>query len=177
MTQLLTLAGKRSEPPTVRSIAIVPAILAAAMAFRASDLTLADLGWGRRTDDAGDSQQPELHLSAWRYMDAPDRLVAQAGQQRDLCALALAGINLLWAGGYTYLHRDVPFYPISPRMLATGSLGGANYVIAAQGMSVPSGLVLVASEGDLNLYRRDGTCGPPPSYYTRLLTMPNAKSR
>ncbi|MGH7437125.1 MAG: hypothetical protein ACRENE_15735, partial [Polyangiaceae bacterium] len=106
-----------------------------------------------------------------------NRLLAQAGEQSDICALALAGLNVLWTGGYAYLHRDVPFYPISMRMFAKGSLAGANYVIAANSAPRPPGLALVASEGDLNLYRRDGSCGPPPPYYTRTLTLPDPQGR
>ncbi|MGH7435459.1 MAG: hypothetical protein ACRENE_07275, partial [Polyangiaceae bacterium] len=102
-----------------------------------------------------------------------NRLLAQAGEQSDICALALAGLNVLWTGGYAYLHRDVPFYPISTRMFAKGSLAGANYVIAVNSAPRPPDLALVASVGDLNLYRRDGGCGPPPFYYTRLLAVPN----
>jgi hypothetical protein len=100
-------------------------------------------------------------------MDAADRLLARAGRESDLCGLALAGLNPIWTGGYTYLHRDVPFFPISPRALAMGALTGANYVIAKAAMSHRPELTLVASEGDINLYRQDGACGPPPSYYTR----------
>ncbi|MGH7435002.1 MAG: glycosyltransferase family 39 protein, partial [Polyangiaceae bacterium] len=116
MFQVANLTRKSGEPMgdgTVRRAATASVILALAMAYHASDLTLADLGWGRRTDDPSDAEQPELHLPAWRYMDSPNRLLAQAGEQSDICALALAGLNVLWTGGYAYLHRDVPFYPIS----------------------------------------------------------------
>ncbi|MGH7440232.1 MAG: hypothetical protein ACRENE_31455, partial [Polyangiaceae bacterium] len=96
MSQFANLTRKNGEPTgdgNVRRAATASVILALAMASHASDLTLADLGWGRRTDDPSDAEQPELHLPAWRYMDSPNRLLAQAGEQSDICALALAGLN------------------------------------------------------------------------------------
>jgi hypothetical protein len=135
------------------------------MTYRFFDLTLADLGWRTTTDDP--NEQEFLQRRARGFMDAADRLLVRAGQESDLCGLALTNLTPMWTGGYTYLHRDVPFFPISSRVLAEGPLTGANYAIAGASMTPAPNLTLVASEEDLKLYRRDGECGPPPPDYSR----------
>jgi hypothetical protein len=130
-----------------------------------------DLGWGVKAGH-DTSEYPQFRVLAWRYTDATNRLLARAGRASDLCGLALAGVDPIWTGGYTYLHRDLPFFRVSPRALAAGDLTGANYVIASNTMAHSADLTLVAAEGDTNLYRRDGACGPPPADYSRLFPAP-----
>jgi hypothetical protein len=164
-----TKKAQAAVDPSVRYAGGFSIVLGALMAYRASSLTLADLGWRLPTDDGTATDDPESRRPARGYMDAVNRLLARAGHERTLCSLALAGISPRWTGGYTYLHRDVPLFPIATGAFERGALAGANYVIAEGAAPHRPGITRVASEGDASLYRRDTPCGPPPPYYTRSL--------
>jgi hypothetical protein len=154
--------GAPSAGAMLPAVAGVSVVLAGAMAYRAVHLTQGDMGWISRPDDPSASGR-----SAWHDMDGTDRLMARAGRESALCGLAIDNIYPIWTGGYSYLHRDVPYFPIPPQAFASGSVPGANYVIAGADAPHSADFVVVASAGDSRLYRRPGTCGAPPAYYTR----------
>jgi hypothetical protein len=89
-----------------------------------------------------------------------NRLLFQAHRRSDLCGLKIEGALLSWTGGYSYLHRPVPLYPLDgpPR-----SSGKFNYAIAPL-RSVARAQV-VAQDGGQALARitNDG-CRPDPGY-------------
>ena len=67
-------------------------------------------------------------------------------------------------GGYTYLHRDVPFY----FRLTGPELQQANYVAAPAGAHLPD-FSEVAQHQSFALYRRDGPCAPRPAGWRPIL--------
>lgn len=56
-------------------------------------------------------------------LGSTNRLLMQAYYPDDLCGLKVESAHLTWAGGYSYLHRDVPLYhqtgPIEPQATST----------------------------------------------------------
>lgn len=175
LVELFELAGARLragvEEPSRRvtswfAAAGVGAILLALMGTHAPWLTFADVGLkGRGPLRAEDS--------AWGALDPVNRLLWDAGARPDLCGLALVGMGTIWTGGFSYLHRDVPYFavPLRPVALEQG-LGryatSANYAIAPEVLPELSGYRAIESRGAFTLLRRDGACGPPPAEATRL---------
>jgi hypothetical protein len=48
--------------------------------------------------------------SAYDVNGAANRLLLRAHEEPDLCGLKLEHLQKIWTGGYSYLHRNVPFY-------------------------------------------------------------------
>lgn len=101
-------------------------------------------------------QVPE-QLSALDFRGPENRLLLAAGAQLDLCGLQVQTAPLYAIGGYTYLHRPVPLYPLD-----AADDGHFNYVIARRGTVAGAE---VALESDLALVRlpRDG-CADDQAY-------------
>jgi len=103
--------------------------------------------------------------SVWHAGEDANLALLDAGQRPDLCGVFLAGVHPAWAGGYTYLGADVPFYfPQNAR-----SLAGANYLVAPSGSQGAQGFEAVAEHGRFSVFRRDGGCAPPPPGWRPLL--------
>ncbi|HEV2062140.1 MAG TPA: hypothetical protein VGR12_04740, partial [Solirubrobacteraceae bacterium] len=64
-----------------------------------------ELTWG----DLGSRNGPE-HVTAWGHFADVNRLLLRANDLRDLCGLKLEQQDRVWSGGYTYLHREVPYH-------------------------------------------------------------------
>jgi phosphatidylinositol glycan class B len=101
--------------------------------------------------------------SAWGYQAQATLLLSQLGQMSDLCGVILPKMDWGFAGGYTYLHRDVPLF----RNFAQTATSGANYAVAVHGTQVPNGFEVVETRGEFELYRRSGECVAPPEGYSR----------
>jgi GPI mannosyltransferase 3 len=134
---------------------VILAMGAASMTHRAVRLTRGDIGYGRAA-----------HASAWRMSEGYNRLLWTAGSRPDLCGIAVTGVPLVWVGGYSYLHRPVPF--LDEGQLREGGAASVNYLIAAEEPSLP-GFRPVARDGSLRLLHRDGPCEPPPAGYSTAL--------
>ncbi len=88
---------------------------------------------------------------------------AYLGRDRDVCGIGLRG-NWFASGGYTWLHHDVPIFPLvhtaddalSPAFNALISL----YPLA----DPPSGFHLDRCFGKACIYRRAGSCTPDPAH-------------
>jgi GPI mannosyltransferase 3 len=108
-------------------------------------------------------QYEQVKPRAWAYDDfgQVNRLLLAAHDLPDLCGLKLEGVDLVWSGGYSYLHRPVPLYPhdTGPGRAA----GTFNYALAVRGRASGPGTV-VARQGPYDLLRvRDG-CVPDPAF-------------
>src|SRR5919106_2752867 len=129
---------------------IAPAVLVLAAArsgVRASSLTFGQLG-------AYETLKPRAN--AWGDFADVNRLLLRAGQLPDLCGIKVESVHQAWTGGYTFLHRDVPFYPHSGPARTSGRF---NYVIA----TFPGG-ELIARAGPHQLLRIRPDCVADPSY-------------
>jgi len=51
-----------------------------------------------------------LNKSAFNYYGDINRLLLLANKKTDLCGLKIDDFNLIWSGGYSYLHQNVPLY-------------------------------------------------------------------
>lgn len=103
--------------------------------------------------------------SAYGLAGPLNRLLLAAHDQPDLCGIVVNALSPAWTGGYTYLHRKVPFYGAdrAPAFEARHY----NYVISTP-QTVPAEGV-VAREGPYVLARvMDGPCVSDPSNSWRL---------
>jgi hypothetical protein len=114
-----------------------------------------------RFGQLGQYEQVKPGASAYDDFGQVNRLLLAAHDLPDLCGLKLEGVDLVWSGGYSYLHRPVPLYPHD-----TGpgrEAGTFNYAIAVHGRASGPG-ALVALQWPYALLRvRDG-CVPDPTF-------------
>lgn len=114
-----------------------------------------------RFGQLGQYEQVKPAASAYDDFGQVNRLLLAAHDLPDLCGLKLEGVDLVWSGGYSYLHRPVPLYPhdTGPARAA----GTYNYAIAVHGRAEGPGTP-VAREWPYELVRvRDG-CVPDPAF-------------
>ena len=136
--------------------AAVTAVVALAVggALHASELT-----WG----ELGSRNGPE-EVTAWGHFADVNRLLLAANERPDLCGLKLEQQDRVWSGGYTYLHREVPYYGGDGPF----DSGRFNYVIAPIA-PVPPGRTVVATDGTFQLVRVGDGCRADPTFaYDRL---------
>ena len=152
----LTLAGGAlgRQIDERRGGLLAAALLAVALA--------APLGWRAATNDFA-AYDLYVRGSPWLARRGANRLLLAAGTRADLCGLALRGLDPWYTGGYTYLHRDVPFL----RDVRAIDLAAANYVVAPATLRLPPEYTAAMSDTDWTLFRRPGGCAPPKSGYTR----------
>ena len=125
-------------------------------AARLRALTFGDLGQYER-------QRPGA--SALDDFGPVNRLLLAAHRREDLCGLKVEAVHLAWAGGQTYLHREVPLYPSSGPPRESGFF---NYALSLQGWVTP-GSSVVAREGPFVLLRLPlDTCRRDEGYDWRL---------
>jgi GPI mannosyltransferase 3 len=140
--------------------ALAAAALTAAFGYALFHLEYQDLGQYRGTERAT--------LSVWNSEEETSLLLSDAGQQSDICGVAVLGARAAFTGGYTYLHRDVPLIYESELCNAAP----ANYVIstvAQSAQALPHAYKLQRQRGNWALYRRDGVCVHRASDDDRLL--------
>jgi hypothetical protein len=176
-----TRSGKRREPRERRSKekrqAVAPVVGGAAGVLRQLGLRPAALVVGlfasllmlQRTSSAtlatiGRSVSGELGAgSVWHPLEGANLLLRRAGQESDLCGVLVAGVSsLVWTGGYTYLHRDVPILATTED--ATQLLPFANYVVMESRFPAPPGFTPVADAREWTLIRRQGGCQVHPQF-------------
>jgi GPI mannosyltransferase 3 len=129
--------------------------LTASFGFALVHLDFDDMGQYGGTDRAS--------ASIWRHEQEPSLLLADTGQQTDLCGVTVLGARAAFTGAYTYLHRDVPL--IYENQLC--STAPSNYIVApiARASTVlPKSYQLTRARGDWALYRRDGSCQESQAY-------------
>jgi hypothetical protein len=119
-----------------------------------------------RTLTFGDIGPYELSRPTERVFDdrgSVNRLLIAASRQPDVCGLKVETHHLVWIGGHSFFHRDVPMYaPDGPPR----DSGFFNYVIVPAGETVGD---LIATDGPLVLRRlTSAVCRPDPMYDNRL---------
>ena len=134
---------------------VVGVACAAAMAYNATQLTWAKLGF---PSDRG-------NRSPWHSGEGINRLLWDAGTRDDVCGLIVTGESFGWVGGYSYFHRDVDLFPDSE---PTTRLA-ANYLIAPVSVTPPAGYVEVRRALGSALLHRAGGCDSAPHGYKREL--------
>lgn len=149
----LSWLGERVDPKARTWGALALVVAALFSGLRSPRLTFGELG-------AYETSKPGA--SAWGDFQDVNRLLVAAGQLGDLCGIKVETTHQAWTGGYTYLHRQVPYYGHQgpPR-----HSGRYNYVIAFNGGG--SGQV-VAREGNQALVRIADSCLPDPHFNWRL---------
>jgi phosphatidylinositol glycan class B len=136
------------------------------MGAKAVDATFASTGqW---------SDQAEGPTSVWHHGEGANLALADAGTRRDLCAVLLAGLGAVWSGGFTYLHRDVPFLEFQNMPNPGDLLPFANYVVLSPAVDPPPGYAPVQQFRDWSVRRREGKCVPPLPGLSRSFAEPAA---
>jgi phosphatidylinositol glycan class B len=164
----LAIAAERLAPRFAGSMPLVAAG-AAAVAMLARTATL-------RVEDLGVKTPGDPRASVWHLGEDVNRLLADAGRRGDLCGLSMtAGDNMIFHGGFTYLHKDVLVIGLwrAPEKVARADVvAAANYALLPDGAAAPPGYELAERRGPAVLWRRDGGCEPHPELSHRLLAAP-----
>jgi hypothetical protein len=132
-------------------------------------LALLSLGSAGRTfwlsmGDLGQRRFGPPRRSALDFFGPVNRLLLAASRRPDLCGLKIAGVNLVWTGGYSHLHRRVPLYGAAGPPLRSGRF---NYIIAP--LARARGHDLAATDGGLALVRLPRRrCAPDPGFVWRV---------
>lgn len=113
--------------------------------------------------DVGQDHLFAASASAFAHSREVNRLLFAAHRRPDLCGIRVAPLEAEWTGGYTYLHRDVPFY--DKRVPPDRAAGRYNYEIAVRAPDDPR---VVAADGGYGLLRVADSCTPDPEFSTRL---------
>lgn len=141
-------------------VAVVGIAMGALMVVKTVDATFASTGqWTDEAEGAG---------SVWHHWEGANLALADVGRRSDLCGALLAGLGAAWSGGFTYLHRDVPFLTLDDAATPGDLLPFANYAILSPDVEPPPGYVAVQEFRGWSLRRRDGGCMSPPRELTRL---------
>ncbi|HEY8691388.1 MAG TPA: hypothetical protein VIR57_01465, partial [Chloroflexota bacterium] len=98
--------------------------------------------------------------SAYDLNGGVNRLLLIAGRQQDLCGIKVEATARVWTGGYSYLHRQVPFYSSIGPPTQTGLY---DYVITTRDR-VASGTVRAYDGSDALVRLPNATCAKDPSY-------------
>lgn len=149
---------------TLRRMGLGPPALAVGlgasllMLQSASSATLSSIGQPVGSEDGKES--------VWHRLEGVNLSLQLAGREPDLCGVLVAGVSsLVWTGGYTYLHRDVPI--LATDVDAAQLVPFANYVIMPARFPPPPGFAPVGDVREWALLRRQGDCQPAPGF-TRL---------
>ncbi len=110
---------------------------------------------------AYETQKP--NQSAWNDFGDVNRLLMAAHDEADLCGIKVEIVHQAWTGGYTYLHRKVPYYAYNgpPR-----TSRHYNYVITWDRPNQPGRVA--ARDGRIALVQLYPDCTPDPGYSWRL---------
>src|SRR5579863_8082206 len=140
--------------------AVVGIAMSALMVVKAVDATFASTGqWSNEAEGAE---------SVWHHWEGANLALADVGRRGDLCGALLAGLGAAWSGGFTYLHRDVPFLTLDDAATPGELLPFANHLILSARVEPPPGYVAVREFRGWSVRRRDGGCATPPRQLTRL---------
>ena len=141
--------------PLVLAVGLCASVL---MLERSSNATLFGIGQPADPDEG--------RQSVWHHGEGVNISLRKAGEEPDLCGVLLAGPSVVWTGGYTYLHRDVPF--LATDVAASELVPFANYVIMPSMFPAPPGYAPLGSIREWTLLRRQGACRPAPPNFARL---------
>ena len=144
------LGGMRAVWTRPAVLALV-ALLASAFGYSAGRETFGRLG------------EPRADLSTtspWHHVESWNRLLSMAGEQASLCGVAVAPLNIVFTGGYSYLHRDVPLFNGDWKAIRSGQKPprNANDLIVPDSYPVPAGFHEMRRDGGARLLVREGGC-------------------
>ena len=134
-----------SVRPTLRHLALASIVLL--FVFQSATATHGDFGYrGKRGEQ-----------SVWEVGRDINLALNEVGTRADACGVFALGVDNAFSGGYSYLHRDIPL------RYGGGLCGGydeVNYVIAdtSRWHRVPAAYAHVMRLGDVDVFRRAGTC-------------------
>jgi hypothetical protein len=155
----------RAEPETLERVErprVVIVLVVAALAtnlFVASRLTMGNLGETRVW--AGSSP-------VWGNHESFNVQASDIGQDPATCGLAFVDVNFIFVGGYSYMHRDVPYWTVDSD---PESLGSFNRVLAgAYSAPIASPFSRTSIDATASGWARTGPCAPPPSDFSTLLS-------
>lgn len=112
-----------------------------------------------------DTLHPNGERSVWHLGEGINLALWSASRKPDLCGVVLVGVPLVYTGGFSYLHKDVPLFTAG----TPPEQSSANYWIGPLGYPAPPAYRFVRTFDDFTLFRRDGACTPAPAYYSRNL--------
>ena len=141
----------RAGPSVLAAVVLVP------VAFQAVTIERLTMR------DTGQDHLFAASASAFAHSQEVNRLLFAAHRRADLCGIRVVPLEAEWTGGYTYLHRHVPFY--DKRVPAERAAGHYNYEIVVR---VPDDPRVVAADGGYGLLRVADACTPDPEFSTRL---------
>ncbi|MGH7282536.1 MAG: hypothetical protein ACRELY_13500 [Polyangiaceae bacterium] len=127
----------------------IGSLTGALLAYKLATITFCDLG--AFCDNAVGKTAP------WHHEEGPNLCFWEAGQHNDLCGMGMSGVPLISSGGYSYLHKNVPF-------TSAGDTRVANYIAIPKLRPPPPEYRLVGFYGDFALFKRDGDCAPAPYF-------------
>jgi hypothetical protein len=152
------------------AVLALTALLASSFAYSAGRETLGRLGEPR----------PELARdSPWHHVESWNRLLSAAGRQASACGVIVVPLNIVFTGGYSYLHRNIPLWNDNWEAIRNGAQPpqSANELIAPVDYPVPAGFREVAREADTHLLVRKGGCDRPPPGFSSAIPPPPAPTQ
>lgn len=81
----------------------------------------------------------------------------------DVCGVALSRVHLVFSGGYTYLHHDVPLFELESQEAIALERQRFNYLVINPKGPEPDAIADYRQQacfGSICTYRREGTCRP-----------------
>ena len=161
----LAMALERAGRVALGAVVVTVAV---PLGWHAASNTFGEYGWYLGTEFE--------HRSPWHFEEDVNLLLHDAGRNADLCGLLdFAGRDVIYDGGYSYLHRDVPLLSLQSHPEAARTplfVETANYLIVPAGFAAVPGYRLVGSIGSAALARRDGGCVSHPELDVRRLAHP-----
>ncbi len=139
----------RGATSSVWAIATIGSLTGAALAYKLATISFCDMG-------AFCDVEMGKH-APWHHEDGPNLAFWEAGQHDDLCGMGMSGMGLISSGGYSYLHKNVPF-------VSANDVAVANYITFPRLRPPPPSYRLVGFYDDYALFKRDGTCAPAPYF-------------
>ena len=103
----------------------------------------------------------------WRKQPGGIYFADHLNQDSSLCGLGIFQIKWWATGGYTHLHRNIPIIPMEDASQLVDDGPAFNALVApADRKNVFANLNLIECKNGICLYRRAGTCSPPPQGQT-----------
>lgn len=111
-------------------------------------------------------QLPADGPSHWHYFRAPLRFFQALSRDETACGVGLHHIHWALTGGYAYLHRNIPLFPVDSARALRERSPGFNYLLTRGIAARKAGeFSLQSCEGSYCLYRRPGPCKPEAGYH------------
>jgi GPI mannosyltransferase 3 len=95
----------------------------------------------------------------WSFREGQIRAYRFLSTDPNVCGVASLGVLWAWTGGYTYLHRAIPFFSLNNAQDLVQYSSGFNTIVGAQGYrDYLPGFTPGPCWGDVCVFQRPGTC-------------------